>query len=166
MRLEYAPGKLTVEVESPQETDLVGQALAQVVEAGVVLGLVGTLGAGKTRLVRGLAEALGVDPRAIASPTFVLIHEYEGRLPIYHFDTYRLNGGDEFDALGAADYFAGDGICLIEWADLVSDRLPLDSWFLHFESTGPEGRLITATIPEPRARALFEWLNSRKSEAH
>src|SRR3954466_10639993 len=107
---------LTIEVATESETARVGEALARVVGPGRVIGLVGTLGAGKTRLVRSIAEALGVDPRAISSPTFVLIHEYEGRMPIYHFDAYRLDGPDDFEALGASDYWAeGDGLCLIEW---------------------------------------------------
>ena len=119
------PGTLTIAVDSEAETDALGRALAGVVRPGDVIGLVGTLGAGKTRLVRAVAEALGVDPGAIASPTFVLIHEYEARMPIYHFDAYRLGGPDDFDALGASDYWAeGEGVCLIEWADLVADRLP------------------------------------------
>jgi len=158
MRLAHDPSTVTIEVESLRETDLVGQALAEIVKPGVVIGLIGTLGAGKTRLVRALAEALDVDPGAIASPTFVLIHEYKGRFPIYHFDAYRLRGGDEFDALGAADYFSGDGLCLIEWADLVTDRLPLDTWFLRFETTGPESRRITATLPN--SIVLYEKLKA------
>ena len=81
---------LTIDLASEDETTRLGRAIAELVEPGVVIGLVGPLGAGKTRLVRAIAEALGVDPAAISSPTFVLIHEYEGRLPIYHFDAYRL----------------------------------------------------------------------------
>src|SRR5947209_171714 len=93
---------LTIRIASEAETERLGRALAGVVSPGVVIGLVGTLGAGKTRLVRAIAESLGVEPGAIASPTFVLIHEYPGRLPIYHFDAYRLADPDEFDALGAS----------------------------------------------------------------
>jgi tRNA threonylcarbamoyladenosine biosynthesis protein TsaE len=107
---------LVVKLASEAETEQLGRALALVVEPGVVIGLVGTLGAGKTRLVRAMAEALGVDPGAIASPTFVLIHEYAGTLPISHFDAYRLADSDEFDALGASDHWAeGDRLCLVEW---------------------------------------------------
>ena len=91
---------------------------------GTVIGLIGPLGAGKTRLTRAIAEALGVDPGAIASPTFVLIHEYEGRIPVYHFDAYRLGGPDDFEALGASDYWDGGGVCLVEWADLVRGPAP------------------------------------------
>src|SRR5881227_3833247 len=134
---------LTIEVASEGDTERLGRGLAELARPGLVLGLVGTLGAGKTRLVRALAEALEVDPRAIASPTFVLIHEYEGRMPLYHFDAYRLDGPDDFDALGASDYWSeGDGLCLVEWADLVADRLPRASWWARIESTGPTGRRV------------------------
>src|SRR3954469_15745038 len=88
---------LGIVVESEAETDRLGRALAGLGARGAVIGLVGPLGAGKTRLTRAIAEALGVDPGAIASPTFVLIHEYEGRIPVYHFDAYRLADADEFD---------------------------------------------------------------------
>jgi tRNA threonylcarbamoyladenosine biosynthesis protein TsaE len=140
---------LSIEVASEADTERLGRALAEVVEPGVVIGLVGTLGAGKTRLVRALAEALGVDPGAIASPTFVLIHEYVGRMPVYHFDAYRLANPDEFDALGASDYWTeGDGLCLIEWADLVADRLPRPTWWVRIELNGPTGRLLRVESPE------------------
>ncbi len=112
-----------------------------------MIGLIGPLGAGKTRLVRGLAETLGVDPHAIASPTYVLIHEYDGRLPIYHFDAYRLGSPDDFDALGAADYFGGDGVCLVEWADLVAGRLPPDAWSIRIEPTSESGRRFQIVWP-------------------
>lgn len=147
MRIERTATGLRIEVEDEAETGRIGRALAGVVGPGTVVGLIGPLGAGKTRLVRAVAEALGVDPGAIASPTFVLIHEYEGVLPVYHFDTYRLAGPDDFDALGVADYWDGDGVCLVEWADRVADRLPRDSWRLSIEPLGESRRRIVLQLP-------------------
>ncbi len=150
MRVERTgPDSLTIGVASEAETERLGRALAEVVRPGLVVGLVGTLGAGKTRLVRALAEALGVDPGAIASPTFVLIHEYDGRIPVYHFDAYRLDGPEDFDALSPADYWSGgEGLCLIEWADLVADRLPAETWWIRIELDGPEARRVRLESPE------------------
>jgi len=160
MRLERTgPETLSVALDSEADTEAFGRALAVVVRPGVVIGLVGTLGAGKTRLVRALAEALGVDPGAISSPTFVLIHEYDGRLPIYHFDAYRLANPDEFDALGSSDYWAdGEGLCLIEWADLVADRLPRSTWWVRIDLAGETGRLVRFESPE--ADRLADLLGS------
>lgn len=140
---------LTLELDSESQTDALGRTLASLAGPGQVIGLIGDLGAGKTRLVRGFAEALGVDPSAIASPTFVLIQEYAGRVPIYHFDAYRLAGPEDFDALGAAEYFTSGGICLIEWADLVLNRLPEDAWLVRLTPTGPTSR--TAAVEAPVA---------------
>ncbi len=116
--------------DSETETERLGRQLARWVVPNTVIALVGPLGAGKTRLVRAIAEGLGVDPGAISSPTFVLIHEYEGRLPVFHFDAYRLKNLAEFEALGALDYFHAGGACLVEWADRVRTLLPADAWWI------------------------------------
>ena len=98
------------------------------------VALVGRLGAGKTHLVRAVAEGLGVkNPAAVNSPTFVLIQEYPARLPIYHFDAYRLSGPREFRELGTDEYFHGDGVCLVEWADKVESTLPADHLRIEIE---------------------------------
>ncbi len=149
VQIERTDAGVTIEVESEPETARVGRALAEIIGPDTVLGLIGPLGAGKTRLVRAVAEALGVDPAAIASPTFVLIHEYEGRVPVYHFDAYRLAGPDDFEALGVSEYWSAGGVCLIEWADLVADRLPPETWFIRIEPIGPERRKIIVTFPQP-----------------
>ena len=129
-----------IEFKSEAATDRFGEALATTVRPNQVIGLIGPLGAGKTRLVRALATALNVDPSAISSPTFVLIQEYQGNLPIFHFDVYRLKSPDEFEALGVSDYWDAGGLCLVEWADLVLDCLPRSSWFITLKPTGPEAR--------------------------
>ncbi len=107
MELITSTGSLTIAVTSEEDTTRLGQALAEMVEPSVVIGLVGPLGAGKTRLVRAIAEALWGRSSAISSPTFVLIHEYQGHLPIYHFDAYRLKTPEAFQDLGVADYWSG-----------------------------------------------------------
>ncbi len=109
---------------SESDTDRLGHALASALPDGSVVALIGTLGAGKTRLVQAIATASGVDPATVVSPTFVLVHEYTGRRPIYHFDAYRLKDDDEFLALGPEEYFDGRGITLVEWADRVERCLP------------------------------------------
>ncbi|CAN5813638.1 hypothetical protein BH23PLA1_BH23PLA1_26420 [soil metagenome] len=160
MRVERAGPQLVIEVKTEQETDRLGRAIAEVVGPGTVIGLIGPLGAGKTRLVRALAEGLGVTPESVTSPTYVLIHEYEGRLPVYHFDTYRLNDPDEFDALGAADYLGSAGVCLVEWADRVADRLPAETWILTIEPKGPSSRrfVLEAAEAEEALQSLLARL--------
>lgn len=116
-----------------------------VCEPNLVVGLVGDLGAGKTRLVRAVAGELGVASELVNSPTFVLIHEYAGRLPVFHFDTYRLRDEDEFLELGAEELFTADGVCLIEWADRVVDILPTDRLWIDISVTGTESRQFTIT---------------------
>ena len=121
-------------------TAALGHALADVLPAGTTVALCGTLGAGKTRLVQAIAEALGVNRRDVVSPTFVLIQEYRGRRMIYHIDAYRLHDEDEFQQLGPDEYFESDGLVLIEWADRVEGSLPRDYIEIRVEVTGFESR--------------------------
>ena len=121
-------------------TATLGRALAAVLPPGTTVALCGTLGAGKTRLVQAIAEALGVDRREVVSPTFVLIQEHRGRRTIYHIDAYRLRDDDEFQQLGPDEYFESDGLVLIEWADRVEGSLPRDYVEIRIEVTGAESR--------------------------
>jgi len=127
-----------------------GRALADCLPPRSVVALCGTLGAGKTRLVQAVAEAAGVDPREVLSPTFVLIHEYRGRLPIAHFDAYRLRDDDEFLQLGPEEYFDAEGWTFIEWADRVADCLPRERLEIQIEPTGPTSRRFTIRGLGPR----------------
>src|SRR5262249_10111831 len=99
-----------------------------------------------------------VDPDAVLSPTFVLIHEYEGDLPVYHFDAYRLGGPGPFEALGASEYWDAGGVSLVEWADLVAGLLPAGAWRVFIEPTGPESRRFVVTAPGPVTSRLADVL--------
>lgn len=141
------------ESRSENDTERLGRSIAEVVTPGATIALVGPLGAGKTRLARSICESLGVDPAAIASPTFILIHEYEGSIPIYHFDFYRLRSPSDLDALGADEYFASDeGLCLVEWADRARERLPVSAWTITIEprEDDPNARFFQIEIPDPK----------------
>src|SRR5205809_5900313 len=117
----------TLEIPDLAATEALGHRLGELLFPGAVVALGGQLRAGKTHLVRAVAEGLGArNPAAVNSPTFVLIQEYPARLPIYHFDAYRLTGPREFRELGTDEYFHGDGVCLVEWADRVEAALPTE----------------------------------------
>jgi tRNA threonylcarbamoyladenosine biosynthesis protein TsaE len=128
--------------QSEADTERLGHALAAVLPNGCVVALIGTLGAGKTRLVQAIAAASGVDPAIVVSPTFVLVHEYVGSRPVYHFDAYRLKDDDEFLALGPEEYFDSQGITLVEWADRVERCLPRSYIEVRVEVVGPTERLF------------------------
>jgi len=137
-------------------TEALGRRLAGVLFGGAVVALIGPLGAGKTHLVRAIAEGLGIaDSRVVSSPTFVLIQEYSARLPIYHFDAYRLQTSAEFLDLGAHEYFEGKGVCLVEWADRVEDVLPKDHFRITLQITGDTSRRITVEGRGARYEALL-----------
>jgi tRNA threonylcarbamoyladenosine biosynthesis protein TsaE len=109
---------------SETDTDRLGAALARILPGGSVIGLQGTLGAGKTRLVQAVAAAIGVPRQHVTSPTFVLCQEYQGQRKLYHLDAYRIHDDDEFLELGVDEYFASDAIVFVEWSDRVQDCLP------------------------------------------
>ena len=131
------------------DTRRLGEALGAAALPGLVIALVGPLGAGKTRLVRAIADGVGVRDQIVNSPTFVLVQEYHGRLPIYHFDTYRLRSLDEFIELGAEEYLRSDGVCCIEWADRVADVLPSDVLRVEIAVVGREEREFRITANGP-----------------
>ena len=116
-----------------KETKSFGKEFANSLKPNQVVALIGPLGAGKTTLTKSIAEGLGIT-ETISSPTFTIVCEYEsGRLPLYHFDVYRVNDEDELFEMGFEEYFTKGGVCLIEWADLVLDLLPKDTIVIRLE---------------------------------
>ena len=108
---------------TPEETEALGARLARALEPGAVVAFTGDLGAGKTAFVRGLARGLGVQDR-VTSPTFTIVNEYEGgRLPLFHFDLYRLGSADELFDIGWEDYLARGGVCAVEWSERMEELL-------------------------------------------
>jgi tRNA threonylcarbamoyladenosine biosynthesis protein TsaE len=142
------------------DTDSLGTALGKSLGKGGVVALVGTLGAGKTRLVRAVAAALGADCRLVTSPTFILIQEYEAALPIFHCDTYRLRDVDDFLNLGVDEMFQSGGVVLIEWADRVAQVLPADHLRIEIEIAGPSAREFHLQSTGANSRAVLESARS------
>ena len=134
---QYSRRRISIKCED--EMKVLGLELAHELEPGDVVALVGNLGTGKTTLSKYIAQGLGVT-ETLSSPTFNIVKEYRsGRLPLYHFDVYRLSCGDELVDIGAEDYLYGDGVCLIEWADIVADILPEESIVVRIEYGENEG---------------------------
>ena len=127
---------------SPDETQRVGAALAKTLCGGEVIAFLGDLGAGKTAFTRGLADGLGVTD-AVTSPTYTIVNEYlTGRLPLFHFDMYRLGSSEELFDIGWEDYLARGGVCAVEWSENVGDALA-DAICVRIERTGDDSRRIT-----------------------
>lgn len=148
----------TQHLPDPAATARLGYALGRLLVPGSVVALMGPLGAGKTHFARAVAQGLGADDRQVTSPTFVLIQEYIGRLPIYHFDAYRLTSPREFAELGVHEYMESDGVCLVEWADRVEGCLPADHLRVTFSVTGQTARRVAVDAAGPRAACILEQL--------
>jgi tRNA threonylcarbamoyladenosine biosynthesis protein TsaE len=154
----------TAEAPDLDATHALGQRLGGLLFPGALVALVGPLGAGKTQFVRAVAEGLGIaDSRVVSSPTFVLIQEYDARLPIYHFDAYRLRKEGEFFDLGAHEYFEGTGVCLVEWADRVEACVPAEHLRVTFTVTGETSRRLTFEARGDRYAELMGRLRSAPS---
>ena len=127
---------------SPEETEAVGQALGVALQGGTVLAYEGDLGAGKTAFTRGLARGLGCTDM-VTSPTYTIVNEYlSGRLPLFHFDMYRLKSADDLWDIGWEDYLDRNGICAVEWSENVAEAME-DAIRIRIEKTGEESRRIT-----------------------
>ena len=138
--------KRSITITNEEETKAFGFELGKNAQPGQVIALIGDLGTGKTTLTKSIAEGLGVTD-IISSPTFTIVKEYHsGRLPLYHFDVYRLGSGEELLDIGAEEMLEGDGVCVIEWADIVADVLPDDAFAVCLEYGENEGERIAEIL--------------------
>lgn len=149
-----------VDATSEEATANLAAALARALPTRMVVALNGTLGAGKTRLVQELAAAMGYPRAEVQSPTFTLVHEYRGPGTLFHFDAYRVRDEDEFEALGAGEYFEADGVSLVEWADRVAASLPRDRLEIQIEVTGASSRRFLLRAGGPESAAVLSRVGS------
>ncbi len=134
--------KRTVQIKNEAETKKFGMEIAAGLCEGDVLALIGDLGTGKTALTSYIAAGLGIQ-RRVNSPTFTIVKEYtEGRLPLYHFDVYRVSDPEELFNIGIEEYFFGEGVCIVEWADLIEEILPENTKYIYLEYGKNEGERV------------------------
>lgn len=133
---------MTFVTHSAEETIQLGKKIGSMLQPGAIIAMEGNLAVGKTTITKGIAESLGIE-EAITSPTFTLISEYEGKMPLYHMDVYRLDSCEDFINLGVEDLMYGDGVSIIEWSERVREELPKSTITLRLEIRGDGGRDIT-----------------------
>ncbi len=147
---------------SPSDTIRLGKQIGRLLQRGDVVALVGELGAGKTRLISGLAQGAGVQKSDyVSSPSFTLINEYRGKIPFYHIDLYRLEKEQDAEELGLEEYFYGDGITALEWADRIPSLLPIGVLLIHVRYSGKKTRTIEMTGQGQRYEELITEIESR-----
>lgn len=135
---------------SPEDTEHIGEELGRALSPGSVVAYCGGLGMGKTAFTRGLARGLGCTGR-VTSPTFTIVNEYSGTVPLFHFDMYRLDSSDDLFDIGWEDYLTRGGVCAVEWSERVTDALPEDAlWVDIARGSGENDRIITITGGETR----------------
>ena len=132
---------LTFTTSSAEETIELGKKIGKLLKKGDIIAMQGTLAAGKTTITKGIAQALGIT-ETITSPTFCLISEYQGSMPLYHMDVYRLDGAEDFINLGTDDMLYGDGVSIIEWSEKIMDELPSSTIILKITPQDDGKRLI------------------------
>lgn len=133
---------ITFTTTSAEETVELGKKIGSFLKKGDIIAMQGTLGAGKTTITKGIAQALGIN-ETITSPTFCLISEYEGKMPLYHMDVYRLDGAEDFANLGTEDMLYGEGVSIIEWSEKIMEELPHKTIILKLEPHDDGARNIT-----------------------
>ena len=142
---------------SPDQTAFLGTLIGRIAPGGLAIALAGPLGAGKTQLVKGIAD--GNDPARsapVTSPTFTLIHEYPGRLILFHVDAYRLGGPKELEALGFSELIREDSVVVVEWADRVASSMPADTLWIRLRVTGASTRELRIAASGPLSESCFE----------
>jgi len=150
---------VVIQSGTPAETEQVGALIGALLQPGDFLALRGELGSGKTRFARGIATGLGIGADIpVTSPTYALLNIYQGRIPLYHFDLYRLAGEDEVIELGFAEYFSGDGVSLVEWPERLIEELPSERLEIAFSYSGETRRRIEVTPVSDRFKKIAEAL--------
>jgi len=151
-------GHLRLTSNSPEDTLAIARALGAALRPGDVVALTGDLGSGKTLFCKGVGEALGIPPERIVSPTFTIVTEHAGPVPLTHIDVYRLAGAREADEIGMREILSGDGVCLAEWAEKIEELLPTDCIRVKFSILDGDRREIAIAAPDlPR----FDDLRAR-----
>lgn len=149
-------GNMKFITRNEKETYELGIRLGEILTGGMVLSLNGDLGAGKTHFTKGIAVGLTIEDY-ITSPSFTILNEYEGRLPLHHFDVYRIDDIDEMYEIGFEEYLFGDGICVVEWGDIVRDMLPKDTIYVSISRLDDNTREIFIKENE-KLKALEEMV--------
>jgi tRNA threonylcarbamoyladenosine biosynthesis protein TsaE len=147
---------LTIISHTPQETERIGSLLGTMLIPGDVIALAGELGSGKTTLVRGLAQGMGFSGEEVASPSFTLVNEYDGPLPLFHIDLYRLRDAGELREIGYEEYVSEAGVAVIEWADRVLDAIPNESLWITLRYHSTEQREIEMQPHGDRYEKMIE----------
>ena len=138
--------KFQVSTNSPEETQIIGRKIGELIKSATIIALTGDLGAGKTVFVQGLAKGISVpDGYYITSPSYTLINEYPGRIPLCHVDLYRIGDKDDIEDIGLWDILNGDNVVAIEWADRMKDNLPFEHVAIDFEFNDTDSRKLTLT---------------------
>ena len=145
---------------SARNTEALGFAIGRELTGGEVIGLYGDLGTGKTVFVRGLASSLGIPPEQVTSPTFTLIHEYQGRLLLVHVDLYRIESVGEINHIGLQEYYNPNTAVVIEWANRMESELPQDHLAIHFRHAKRSVRIVTFTATGPQSDKLLSKIMS------
>lgn len=143
------------ETHSPKQTQSLGKHLGLLANPGDLILLIGELGSGKTCLTQGIAQGLNIQGY-VRSPTFILVNEYQGRIPLYHIDLYRLDGLIAIQELGLEEYIESDGLCVIEWADKAMPTFPREHLLINIESSGSKDRSFQITAYGHRHQKLLE----------
>lgn len=149
-----------VVTSGPEDSMKWGARLAAHLKGGDIICLFGDLGSGKTTLVKGLARGLKINETNVNSPTFVLMNAYHGRVPLYHFDLYRIDEPKEIFNLGSEEFFYDDGVSVVEWADKLGRLLPEDCLMIHLQSQNENERLLKISARGDRSRQIFDQITS------